>query len=203
MYFSIPVSEMNTMSDIRLLIPAALFAALTAIGAFIKIPLPPVPISLQTFFVVLAGLLLGAKYGTLSQILYLFIGLAGVPVFIEGGGILYILKPTFGYLIGFIFCAFTIGKIVHQNERELTFPRALYILKNTSAKRIAMACSCGILLIYIPGVAYLFLISHFYLESGLTLTQAVISGFVYFIIWDIGKIIMITFFVKVYLQRQV
>lgn len=190
------------MSNIRLLIPAALFAALTAIGAFIKIPLPPVPVSLQTFFVILSGLLLGARYGALSQILYLFIGLIGVPVFVEGGGILYVLKPTFGYLIGFIFCAFAIGKILHHNEKALSLPRALYNLKKASASRIAVACSAGLFLLYLPGVFYLYLISRFYLENGLSFKQAALSGFVYFIIWDIVKIILITAFVKIYLQRQ-
>ena len=190
------------MSNIRLLIPAALFAALTAIGAFIKIPLPPVPVSLQTFFVILSGLLLGARYGTLSQLLYIFIGLAGIPVFVEGGGILYILKPTFGYLIGFIFCAFAIGTIVHKNDKQLTLQRALYNLKNVSANRIAFACATGLLFIYLPGVSYLYLISRFYLENGLTLQQAIISGFAYFLVWDIVKIILIISFVKIWLQRQ-
>jgi biotin transport system substrate-specific component len=69
----------------------ALFAALTAIGAFIKIPLPYVPFTLQVLFVFFAGSLLGSERGMQSQLVYVGIGLAGFPVFTQGGGIGYFL----------------------------------------------------------------------------------------------------------------
>ena len=78
----------------------ALFAALIAVGAFIRVPVPLVPFTMQTFFVVLAGMLLGKKLGGASALVYLAIGLIGIPVFTQGGGIGYVLKPSFGYLIG-------------------------------------------------------------------------------------------------------
>ena len=81
--------QKKKITDIRSINLMALFAALTAIGAFIRIPLPYVPITLQTIFVLLAGVLLGKKRAALSQVIYLVIGLAGVPVFTEGGGRLY------------------------------------------------------------------------------------------------------------------
>ncbi len=81
---------------------AALFAALTAVGAFLKIPFPGVPVTLQVFFVFLAGLALPPYAALLSQAAYLVIGLAGVPVFTSGGGIAYALTPTFGYLLSFL-----------------------------------------------------------------------------------------------------
>ncbi|KAA3619834.1 MAG: biotin transporter BioY [Calditrichaeota bacterium] len=193
---------MTANNKIRFLIPAALFAALTAIGAYIKIPLPPVPISLQTFFVVLAGLLLGSRYGAISQLLYLFIGLIGVPVFVEGGGLFYVLKPTFGYLIGFVFSAFVIGKIVHGSENEIPFARALQNLKSRSSKRIVLACAAGFVVIYIPGVTYLYLISQFYLGTGLSFYQALITGCAYFLIWDIAKIILIILFINIYIRNE-
>ena len=92
----------------------SLFASLTSIGAFIKIPLPVVPFTLQILFVFLAGCLLGSKKGMMSQLLYVGIGLIGIPVFASGGGPEYVLKPTFGYLIGFIVAAFVIGSIVEK-----------------------------------------------------------------------------------------
>ncbi|MCA9731411.1 MAG: biotin transporter BioY [Deferribacteres bacterium] len=196
-------SMTNANKKIRFLIPAALFAALTAIGAYIKIPLPPVPVSLQTFFVVLSGLLLGSYYGSTSQILYVTMGLIGLPVFVEGGGLFYIVKPTFGYLVGFIFCAYTIGRLVHGKNRELSLQHALHNLQNASSRKIVLACTAGFVAIYIPGVFYLYFISHFYLSNGLTFLQALIGGCLYFLIWDIVKIVLILLFVKFYAKKAV
>ena len=86
------------MNKTRNLIIVAMFAALTAIGAFIKVPIPYVPFTLQYLFCALAGLVLGSKLGALSQIVYVAIGLSGVPVFTEGGGIGYIFKPLLDIL---------------------------------------------------------------------------------------------------------
>lgn len=88
----------------------SLFTVLIAIGAFIRIPIFIVPFTLQTFFIILASLLLG-EYAYLSVLLYIVIGLLGIPVFTNGGGISYILQPTFGYLLGFLFASFIIGKV--------------------------------------------------------------------------------------------
>lgn len=84
------------------LILCALFAALIAVGAFIKIPIPGVPFTLQVLFTTLAGLLLGSRMGAVSVAIYIILGLAGVPIFTGGGGIGYVVYPTFGYLIGFL-----------------------------------------------------------------------------------------------------
>ena len=88
-----------------------LFTALIAIGAFIKIPVPVCPFTLQLLFTTLAGLILGSRNGACSVGLYVLLGLAGVPVFTEGGGPSYIFQPTFGYLIGFIAGAWLTQKI--------------------------------------------------------------------------------------------
>lgn len=92
-----------------------LFAALIAVGAFIRITLPtqpyPFTFSLQWLFVLLAGYLLGAKLGALSVAAYLIIGLAGVPVFVHGGGPQYVFRAGFGFLLGFLLAAFLIGLI--------------------------------------------------------------------------------------------
>ncbi|WZL72745.1 biotin transporter BioY [Clostridiaceae bacterium 35-E11] len=143
----------------------ALFAALTAIGAFIKIPIPYVPFTLQYLFCALAGVFLGAKLGAYSQLLYVGIGLAGVPVFTEGGGVAYILKPTFGYLIGFIVAAFVIGKITEECRR--------IHFKNTF-----FAVLSGLFFVYLFGVIHLYLIYNLYLGDAKTFGWAILYGFI-------------------------
>ena len=94
---------MKKKVNVRNLSLMALFAALTAVGAFITIPVPPVPFSLQIFFAILAGALLGSRQGAMSIVIYLLLGLCGLPVFTKGAGLSYLLQPTFGYLLGFVF----------------------------------------------------------------------------------------------------
>ena len=91
------------------MILCAMFVALIAVGAFIKIPVPAVPFTLQYLFTMLAGLLLGAKLGFISVCIYIALGLAGLPVFASGGGISYIFQPSFGYIIGFAVGTFVTG----------------------------------------------------------------------------------------------
>ena len=101
----------NTQGKTRELVLFSLFTALTAIGAFIRVPVPLCPFTLQLLFTTLAGLILGSKKGAASVAVYVALGLAGVPVFTQGGGPGYIFQPTFGYLLGFIAGAWFMGKI--------------------------------------------------------------------------------------------
>ena len=87
---------------LRMMLLSALFAALTAVGAFIRLPAGPTSITLQIFFSALAGILLGVKWGAVSQLLYVGLGLLGLPVFTMGGGLSYLLQPSFGFLLGLI-----------------------------------------------------------------------------------------------------
>lgn len=104
------------------LVYSSMFAALMMIGANITAFVPflvvgGVPITLQTFFAVLAGLILGSRLGAISMTVYMFIGLAGVPVFAKfGGGPGQLLSPTFGFIISFILVAYIVGKIVEKNS---------------------------------------------------------------------------------------
>ena len=91
---------------------AAFFTALTAIGAFIKIPFILAPFTLQTLFTVMAAVLLPTRWAVLSQVTYLVLGLAGLPIFAQGGGIGYVLQPTFGYLVALPFTAFIISRMM-------------------------------------------------------------------------------------------
>ena len=87
-----PVAKSRTYK----MILVALFAALIAVGAFIRIPVPLVPFTMQTFFIVLSGMMLGKKLGAASALVYLAVGLVGFPVFTQGGGqgSIQMLKPT-------------------------------------------------------------------------------------------------------------
>lgn len=89
------------------------FTICTGLGAFVRVPLPfsPVPITLQTFFVIFSGLILG-PIGAISQILYILLGTSGLPIFTNSGfGFFYLLGPTGGYLFGFVLTAFLVGRL--------------------------------------------------------------------------------------------
>ena len=129
-----------------------LFAALIAVGAFIKIVIPVGPdtmnITLQWFFVLLAAFLLGARRACFSVAVYLLIGLMGVPVFARGGGPAYLLRPTFGFLLGFLAAAGVTG----------FFCERLHSFKMSS---LLMAAAAGYLVYYGAGIGYFYLISRF------------------------------------------
>jgi biotin transport system substrate-specific component len=153
--------------EIRDIVMVGLFAALTAVGAFIRIPIPYVPITLQVFFVILAGLLLGSKLGALSQLIYVMVGLIGIPIFAEGGGPGYIINPSFGYLIGFIAAAWVMGKL--NNNKASTAGR----FKILYSSMIALA------VIYALGIPYLYLMLNYFTGSEISFFAAVKIGFIY------------------------
>ena len=109
------------------LILCSLFTALIAVGAFIKIPVPVVPFTLQFLFTTLAGLLLGSKKGAISVVAYMVLGLVGLPIFSEGGGCWYVMKPSFGYIIGFCIGTYVTG-LIAERMKEKMVPR--YMLAN-------------------------------------------------------------------------
>lgn len=99
------------------LVHIALFSALMAIGANIAsyLIVGGVPITLQTFFAILAGLLLGSRKGAIAMIVYALIGLAGVPVFAKfSGGMDTLLSPTFGFIVSYVFTAYLAGIIAEK-----------------------------------------------------------------------------------------
>lgn len=143
----------------------AIFAALTAIGAFIHIPLLIVPFTLQIIIVFLAGAILGSKKGLQSQLVYIFVGLAGLPVFTKGGGISYILQPTFGYLVGFALGAFVIGYIVERGGDE------------PSRMRFVIANLVGTIVIYAVGAPYVYFALNFWLDMPTSASTVFATAF--------------------------
>ena len=114
----------KTKNGALMLCMCAIFTALTAVGAFIKIPIPYMEFTLQFLFTTLNGLLLGGKWGAAAVGAYVFLGLVGVPIFAEGGGFFYVLKPTFGYLIGFTALKPTLTERLQQAETNCRVLRA-------------------------------------------------------------------------------
>lgn len=157
----------------------AMFASLTAVGAFIKIPLPIVPFTLQYFFCALGAMILGSKKGALSQILYVLMGLIGIPIFTQGGGIQYIFNLTFGYLIGFILGAFVIGKIT-ENTKKIT------------NIKILIACILGLIIIYLLGVIHMYIIYNFYLGQVVGIWKIINIGILAFLPGDLILSLMIS-----------
>jgi biotin transport system substrate-specific component len=105
------------------IIGVAVFVLFIALGAFIRIPLPfsPVPVTMQTFFVVLAAAFLGRTDGVLAILAYILFGIAGIPLFtLAGSGLLYLAGPTAGYLFGFLIAGILTGSFAHRLKSRLS-----------------------------------------------------------------------------------
>lgn len=150
------------------------FSFLIAVSSRIVIPLPftPVPITMQTFAVLLSGIVLGSKKGVISVLLFIISGIAGLPVFASGNsGILYLLGPTGGYIFGFIIASFITGFFAEKGWDKSFHEAFLFMLT-------------GNLFIYIPGLIWL---------GRFTGYRNVLQlGFFPFIIGDIIKILTAT-----------
>lgn len=145
------------------LVLCGIFSALIAVGAFLRVPVPLVPFTLQLFFVTMAGFVLGPRLGAVSALVYVALGLLGVPIFTEGGGLGYVFKPTFGYLISFALAAYVTGKIAHA-------------AKEPSYARLALAAAAGLTVSYAIGVAYLYCITNFVLGVTNSLWSVFMAG---------------------------
>ena len=159
----------NQDLQLKRMVYAALMAALTAAGAYIAIPIGPVPIVLQNLFVLLAGLLLGSRWAIVSVGVYLLAGICGLPVFAGGAaGIGRLLGPTGGYRVGFLPAAFLVGFITE---------RAGYRIWIQVAAMIGAT-----LVIYACGVPWLMKVAQ------LSLGKALAAGMIPFLVGDALKI---------------
>lgn len=140
----------TTLRNITL---CGIFTALIIVGAYITIPIPFLPITLQTLFTALAGMLLGRRWGSISVMVYILLGLVGLPVFARGGGGFgYILAPSFGFLIGFVGGCWLTGLIFEKAAKK-------------NALTAALACLAGYGIIYAVGVPYYYFITNFYVGT--------------------------------------
>lgn len=161
----------------------AMFTVLIAVGAFIKISIPVVPFTLQFLFTLMAGIMLGGKLGAVSVALYALLGLMGIPIFAEGGGIWYLLKPSFGYIIGFIAAAYVVGKMTEQ-QKEL------------SIQRLFAANFIGLLLVYAIGMIYYYVVCNFVIHTPIGLWTLFLYCFLLAVPGDIAICIFTAYFVK-------
>lgn len=161
----------------RDLILCALFVALIAVGAFIRIPIPVVPFTLQLLFTMLAGLLMGGRLGAAVVGIYIVLGLLGLPIFAEGGGPYYVLKPSFGYIIGFAVASYVTGVIANK------VPKPGY-------KRLLAANFIGLGIVYAFGMVYYYLMSNFYLGTPIGLWPLFLYCFILAVPGDIALCIL-------------
>jgi len=151
----------NNALNARLLAAVALMAALTAVGAWLRIPVPYVPFTLQMSFVYLSGVWLGARYGALAQLVYISAGLMGFPIFAKGGGPHYVLEPSFGYIIGFLPAAYAAGILTRQTD---------------AYARYFVAAAAALIMVYLPGVVWLHAVFHYVLGRETALTETLVLG---------------------------
>jgi biotin transport system substrate-specific component len=146
-----------------------MFVALMAIGANITSWAPflvvgGVPITLQTFFCVLAGALLGRRLGALAMTVYMFVGLIGAPVFAQfSGGFGMIVRPTFGFILSFILAAYVTGLIIEKSGGK------------PSVKRFIAATLVGMVINYIVGTNWMYFAYKLWAQAP--------EGFSYTLVW--------------------
>ena len=129
---------------------SALFCSLICVGSFIRIPMPNMmPITLQTFFVLLTGLVLPIKASALATVTYMTLGLIGLPIFSGGGGLGYVLMPNFGFIIGFVVATVIISAITEK-------------LKYCGLWQYVVISILGMAIIYIIGILYFVFITNVY-----------------------------------------
>ena len=173
------------------LLLCALFAAVTAASVFLpKIPIPGTPLmfTFQTLFVFIAGLMLAPRYALISQLVYMALGLVGLPIFMSGGGISYVLQPSFGFIIGFAVCAFLVSLLVRKQifalyDAGTAKSRWLAIIK------IAVFALVAIVAMYVIAIIYMYLIYNLYMSKESTIIVIAINMGV-FVLMDIVKFVL-------------
>lgn len=156
------------------LILIALFVALIAVGAFIKFPIGIVPVAMQCAMCILCALVLGARDATIAVLIYLAMGLVGIPIFTAGGGFAYVLQPTFGYLLGYIF-AVPVGALIARGVHNTSRPKLW---------RLLLGAFALLAILYTFGVIYMYLILNFYLGKAINMSAAWLTGCAIFLPTD-------------------
>lgn len=166
-----PAGALVPPAELRLTVYAALMATLIAAGAFMAIPIGPVPIVLQNFFVLLTGLLLGPRWGLTAVGVYLLAGVAGLPVFSGGqGGIGRLMGPTGGYLASYLPVVWVVGTLSHRFNRRFWGD--------------LVAVFVGAVIVYLVGVPWLQFV------TGLSWAKALAVGLMPFLIGDGVKVVV-------------
>lgn len=140
---------------------------LVAASAWIEVPMYPVPMTMQTYAVLLVGALCGARLASETLVAYLAQGIAGLPLFAGGNaGLLYFMGPTGGYLVGFLLAAAFVGWLADRGW-------------NRHYGKLAVSLTVGHLIVFVPGVAWLAQLVGF--------EKAIVAGLVPFILGTVLK----------------
>ncbi len=175
--------HMENLSVTEKLLLSVIFTMLTGVAAKVRIPLPftPVPVTLHTLIVLLSGALLG-YYGVLSQSMYVIFGIVGVPWFAYGGGLSYVLSPTFGYVLGFIVASAYVARMLSKKRRG--FLGTLLVL-----------LTANFVIIYSLGVTWLY--AYMNAVNSISIKEVILMGAIPFIPGDALKLIVAASFVKI------
>jgi len=148
-----------------------------------------VPFSLLPMVSLLSGMILGPKLGAISMLVYVILGLIGVPVFASPpyGGFTYILKPTFGFLLGFIASSWITGKVLEKSKALL--------------RHYLLASFLGLVVIYLVGLPYLYIVLNFYVKKPVGIVEVLKLGLFPFILPDIIKAFVSSIFAKAIVSR--
>ena len=141
----------------------ALFAAIISVSGFVRIPIGPVPLTLQSQAILISSYCLGWKKGTVASLIYIALGLSGVPVFSSGGGPAYVLSPTFGFLAGFVICSAINGFLSKFNPGNNVLRTYFHML-------------FSMIFIYIPGLLWLLLILNIIADTPLKIETILKTG---------------------------
>lgn len=166
----------KTISRTLRLVRIAIFLALIIVGAFVKFPIGIVPVSMQFAFCMFASLMLGGTDALICVAIYVAMGLVGIPVFSAGGGIFYVLQPTFGYILGFLIAA-PIGGYVARGFKN-NAPISVW--------RMLAGAFCALAIVYAVGVFYMYLMLNFYVGTAMSMSKAWLAGCAVFLPTDVS-----------------
>jgi biotin transport system substrate-specific component len=159
------------------MILTGLFAALLAVSSQVSIAFGPVPHTLQVFFVLLAGIVLGSRLGLLSVTVWIMLGVFGLPVFSQGkAGAAVLIGPTGGFLIGYMVCAYLVGRLIEHNQ--LSYSRTTAVMLT------------GVAIIYILGLAGFMASFTYFLHKPMTWETAFTMAIAPFLPFDLIKTLM-------------
>ena len=164
-------------SRIKMMIYCAMFAALTAAGAFFRINFAYSSITLQFMFTALSGLMLGPWLGAASQLVYVALGLVGLPIFASGGGLGYLAVPSCGFVLGLPLCSLVTGLVSRGSRKPL---------------RTAAASLAGLAVLYVVGLSYMALILNVYFGKGMGVWDIAMAGMIPYLPGDFLKIAVCT-----------
>lgn len=166
------------------LVFAALFVALIAVGAQIRVPIGPIPFTMQVPMVLLCGLMLGKKMGLISILTYIGIGLIGIPVFAGAGGLGSLVSPSFGFVLGFI-------------------PGVVIVAMGGTKKVYKMISFAlfGMLVIFLFGVLYFAFIMNFVIGSPMSVVEILLIAVLPFLIKDIILTVLTVMFARTLTKR--